>query len=80
MSIVLPTGRFFDHGSAVLAWLLGFLLTLSTTTLGVSLLLRPVVRTRFQFVGFAGVAVEVENFLSVSSHDIYSDLICTAGS
>jgi len=63
-----PTRPFSHRGSVVLGLLLGFLLALSTATLGVSLLLRPVVRTGFQFVGFAGEAVEVKDFLSVLTH------------
>src|SRR5216683_1243845 len=68
-SILFPTGRKTQAGSAVLGFLMALLFFFSFLFLAPSarkaLLLRSIVRTRFQFVVLTGVAVEVKDFLSV---------------
>jgi hypothetical protein len=74
-SSISSTGRKPQAGSAVLGFLMALLFSCSFLFLMASarkaLLLRSVVRTRFQFVVLTGVAIEVKDFLRVFSHESY---------
>ncbi len=72
-STLFRTGRKSGKGSAVLVVLLTLMLCFGFLFLAAasrkSLLLRPIVRTGFQFVAPTGETIEVENFLRVFGHD-----------